>query len=90
MSAVKLSGSGTILACIYRSPDSDFHEFLCKLELIITEVHSKGKHLIPYGDLNVIFLQYSGNLRELQNLLLMYNLTNLVKSPARITSHPNS
>ena len=42
MSAVELSDSGPILACIYRSSDSDLYEFLLKLELLITKVHSKG------------------------------------------------
>jgi hypothetical protein len=55
MSAVELSGSGSILACICRSPDSDFYEFLRKLEILITKVHSKGKRLILCGDLNVNF-----------------------------------
>ena len=35
VSAVEISDFGTILACIYRSPDSDFYEFLCKLETLI-------------------------------------------------------
>lgn len=56
MSAVELSGSGTILACIYRSSDSNSYEFLiCKLELLITKVHSKRKRLIFCGDLNINF-----------------------------------
>ena len=76
MSVVELPDSGTILAYIYRSPDSAFYEFLCKLELLITKVHSKGKCLILCGDLNFNFLQYSGKFHELQNLLLMYNLIN--------------
>jgi hypothetical protein len=38
---------------------------------------------------NVNFLQNSGKLQKLQNLLLMYNLENTVKSP-RITSHSKS
>ena len=45
MSVVELPDSGTILACIYRSPDSDFHAFLHKLELLITKVHIKGRKL---------------------------------------------
>ena len=46
ISAVELPDIDTILACIYRSPDSDFYEFLCRLELLILKVSSKGKHLI--------------------------------------------
>ena len=64
MSTVELSDSGPILACIYRSPDSDIYKFLLKLELLITKVNSKGKRLILCGDLNVNFLQYSKNCKN--------------------------
>jgi hypothetical protein len=90
MSAVELSDTSIILACFYKSPDSDFYEFLRKLELLITNICSKGKHLILRGDLNVNFLQCSGKLQELQNLLLMNYLKNIVKSQNRITSHTKS
>jgi len=90
ISAVELSDIDTILACIYRSPDSDFYEFLHKLELLILKVSSKGKCLILCGDLNVNFLQYSGKLLDLQNLLLMNNLIYVVKSPMRISNHSAS
>jgi hypothetical protein len=90
ISVVEVSDIGTILACIYRSPHSDFYEFLHKLELLIYKVSSKGKRLILCGDLNVNFLQYSGKLLHLQNLLLMNNLINIVKSPTRISNHSTS
>jgi len=38
----------------------------------------------------LIFLQYSGKLQDLQNLLPMNNLINIVKSPTRISSHTKS
>ena len=90
VSAVELSDFPTIVACIYRSPDRDFYEFLSKLEVLITKVYSKGKCLILCGDLNINFLQHNGKLHDLQNLLLMNSLTNVVKSPTRITSHTKS
>ena len=87
ISAVELSDIDTILACIYRSPDSDFYKFLHKLELLILKVSSKGKRLILCGDLNVNFIRYSGKLADLQNLLFTNNLINAVKSPRRISNH---
>jgi hypothetical protein len=69
ISAVELSDIDSTLACIYRSPDSDFYEFLHKLELLILKVSSKEKSLILCCDLNVNFTQYRGKLLELQNLL---------------------
>ena len=76
-----------MLACIYRSPDSDFYAFLHTLELLIFKVSSKEKRLILCGDLNVNFLQHSSKLLDLQNLLHMNNLINIVKSPTRISNH---
>jgi len=90
VSAVELADFDIILACIYRSPDSDFYEFVGKLETLITRVFSKGKRLILYGDLNINILQHSGKLQELLNLLTMNNLINVVKFPTRITSHTKS
>ena len=49
------------------------------------EVQSKGINLFLCGDWNVNFLQKCPNLLDLKNLLLMYNLENMVDSPTRIT-----
>ena len=64
VSAVELADFGIILACIYRSPDSDFYEFLGKLEALITRVFSKGKRLILCGDLNINFLKIVENCKN--------------------------
>jgi len=58
--------------------------------LLILKVSSKGKCLILCGDLNVNFMQQSGKLLDLQNLLLTNNLINVVKSPTRISNHSAS
>ena len=76
ISVVELLEFHTILACIYRSPESDFYEFLNKLEALIVKVYSRGKCLILCGDWNVNFLYQNGKLQDLQNLLLMNNLIN--------------
>jgi hypothetical protein len=89
ISAVELLDFQTILVCIYRSPDSDFCDFLNKLEELIVKVVSKRKRLIMCGDWNVNFLEKSGKLLDLQNLLIMNNLINVIETP-RITSHSKS
>ena len=43
VSAVELSDIDTILACIYKSPDSDFYKFLHKLELLILKSFFRRK-----------------------------------------------
>jgi hypothetical protein len=42
MSAIELPDNNTIIACIYRAPDSDFYTFLHNLEWLIFKVFSKG------------------------------------------------
>jgi len=86
LSVVELFEHHIILACIYRSPDSDFYEFLNKLEALIVKASSKAKCVILCGDWNVNFLHQNGKLQDLQNLLRMNNLTNVIKVPTRITS----
>jgi len=90
ISVIELLEFHTILACIYRSPESDFYDFLNKLEELIVKVYSKGKYSILCGDWNVNFLHMNGKLQYLQNLLLMNNLINVIESPTRITSHSKS
>ena len=90
LSAVEIIDFNFIVACIYRSPNGKFEEFLNKLESVIGKVQSRGKHILLCGDWNINFLQHSGKLLELQNLLLMHNLVNIVKSPTRIMYNTSS
>jgi len=46
VSATELFTTNTILACICRSPDSDFYTFLHTLEVLISKVPSIGKNLV--------------------------------------------
>jgi len=85
VSAIELTDFNLIIVCIYRSPDGNFAEFLSRLEEVICKVQSKGINLFLCGDWNANFLLNSPNLLDLKNLLLMYNLENMVDSPTRIT-----
>jgi exonuclease III len=57
------------------------------LEVVIQKVQLKKKKLILCGDWNINFLEDSVRLRELKNLLRMYNLVNIATSPTRITNN---
>jgi hypothetical protein len=74
-----------IVICIYRSPDGKLGTFLNKLELIIQKLMMKFKTLILCGDWNINFFQTSSHTKELNNLLLRYNLKHIVNVPTRIT-----
>ena len=53
-------------------------------------MQSRGKHILFCGDCNINFVQRSGKLVELQNLLIMHNLVNTVKKPTRIMHNTSS
>jgi hypothetical protein len=74
-----------LIVCIYRSSKEEFDKFLNKLEMLIQKLLKKDKILILCGDWNIDFLSDNGNLNDLKDLLLRYNLINTVQSPARIT-----
>jgi hypothetical protein len=59
--------------------------FLNKLELVLQMLIVKYKTLILCGDWNINLLQPSPHTRELNNLLLRYNLKHIVSVPTRIT-----
>lgn len=87
LSAIEVENINVVIICIYRTPDSNFQNFLHKLEIVIQKLTGKNKSFILCGDWNVDFLQSSSNLLNLHNLLLMYNLVNIIKEPTRVTKH---
>ena len=85
LSAIELVRYTIIVICIYRSPDGKIDTFFNKLEMIIQKLAGKHKTLILCGDWNINFLQTSPHTRELNNLLLQYNLKHTVNVPTRIS-----
>jgi exonuclease III len=85
LSVTELVKYAVIVICIYRSPDGKIDTFLNKSELIVQKLMVKCKTLILCGDWNVNFLQTNSHTRELNNLLLQYNLKHVVNVPTRIT-----
>jgi len=84
MSLIELSGYKLCIVCIYRSPDGQFGKFLNKLELVIQKLLIKNNILILCGDWNIDFLHDDGNLKDLTDLLLRYNLVNIAQSLTRV------
>jgi exonuclease III len=84
MSLKQLPGYKLCMVCVCRSPDGQFDKFLNKLELVIQKLLMKDKILILCGDWNIDFLHEDGNLKDLTDPLLRYNLVNTVQFPSRI------
>jgi exonuclease III len=90
MSLTELPGYKLRIVCVYRSSDGQFNKFLNKLELVVQKLLIKDKILILCGEWNIDFLHEDGNLKDLTDLLLRYNLVNAVQSPTRITKSTNT
>jgi len=76
MLLIELPGYKVYIVFVYRSPDREFDIFLNKLELVIQKLLMKDKILKLCGDWNIDFLHEDGNLKDLTDRLLRYNLVN--------------
>jgi hypothetical protein len=85
MTLIELPEYKLLIVCIYRSPKEELDKFLNKLEMVIQKLIKKDKILILCGDWNIDFPSDNGNLNDLKDLLLRYNLINTVQSPTKIT-----
>jgi hypothetical protein len=90
ISAVEIVNYILTVVCVYRSPDGDFSIFLKNLELVIQKTKVRKRRLILCGDWNINFMQRSKRMRDLQELLILYNLANTVRSPTRVTKNSAS
>jgi hypothetical protein len=52
---------------------------------VIKTVEARNKRLILCGDWNINFMQESVRLHDMQELLLLHNLVNTVRSSTRVT-----
>ena len=85
LSVIELVRYAIIVICIYRSPDGKIDTFFNKLEMSKQKQIVKHKTLIVSGDWNINFIQTSPHTRDLNNMLLRYNLKHTVNVPTRIT-----
>jgi len=84
--ALKLS-FGTRNICIlalYRAPSGKFRTFLLQLDTVLQSLYTPRLHFIICGDIDINYLNESGNKNQLDNLLLSYNLTSIINFLTRI------
>jgi hypothetical protein len=86
--AVKLiiNSLNMFIIAIYRAPTGNFHYFLQKLDNILQSFSTPVSHIIICGDLNINYLVENEQKKQLDNLLLMYNLVSIVNFPTRINN----
>ena len=78
----------TLVLCIitvYRSPSGNFNRFLEIMDAVLQSVYSPSLDIIICGDININYLETNEQRKQLDNLLLLYNLVAIVDFPTRLT-----
>ena len=74
---------------IYRAPTGNFEVFLNRLDNILKTLYKADSKLIVCGDTNIDYLSHSEKKRQLDTVLLSYNLFAIVHFPSR-SQHQSS
>jgi len=70
---------------VYRSPSGNFNRFLETLDAV-QFVYSPSLGIIICGDININYLVITEQRKQLDNLLLLYNLVGIVDFPTRLSN----
>jgi exonuclease III len=87
---LKLSTFNIYTVTVYRAPCGNFNSFLNGLDSIIKSIDKIERKLIICGDINIDYLTVSDRRRQLDALLLSYNLTATVKFPTRVQNQSST
>ena len=68
---------------VYRSPSGNFNHFLQSLDTILQTLYTPALSFIICGDININYLVVNEQRKQLDNLLLLYNLIGIVDFPRR-------
>ena len=84
------AGNGSCLVgAIYRSPGTNLEEFCVEMDLLMSKIEMKEKHIILMGDFNIDLLRvedHSGTHSFFSNMTA-HNLLPSILRPTRITEH---
>jgi hypothetical protein len=78
------------IMAVYRAPMGNFNLFLNRLDDIIRTLYKVDSKLIICGDINIDYLTDSDKKRQLDAMLLTYNLSAIVQFPTRTQSHSST
>ena len=74
------------LITMYRAPTGNFNFFLQNLDNVLQFLYTPASHIIICGELNNNYSVENEQKTQLDNLLLIYNLTGIVNFPSRINN----
>jgi hypothetical protein len=75
-----------LIITVYSAPSGNFNYFLQQLDNILQSLSTSASHIIICGDLNINYLIENPQKRQLDNLLLLYNLKSIVDFPTRTSN----
>jgi hypothetical protein len=80
---LELIPSNIKIMTIYRAPSGNFEIFLNKLDTILSTLYKTDLKLVICGDININYLVDSERKRQLDAMLLSYNLFAIIDVPTR-------
>lgn len=80
------NGERVYVIVVYRTPDSDFGEFIHSLETLFYKIYNIKHRYIICGDVNINFLENSNNKHTLIDFFATYNIKHHINTATRITS----
>ena len=84
---LKLNKKNIVILCIYRAPSVDFDYFLNKFHDILNSLHNYRMEFIICGDINMNYLETNNKKKQLDYLLVTYNLIGTVYFPTRTANN---
>jgi exonuclease III len=83
--AVKLQSAGQniCIVAIYRRPSGNFVHFLNSLDRVLNTICGPGVEFIICGDININYLQDTPKKKQLNSLLLSFNIFSIIDFPTR-------
>ena len=85
-----MKGGKVYIIAVYRTPDSNFTEFINRLEILFHKIYNKKHSYILAGDVNVNFLENCSEKRSLINFFSSYNMIHHIDCATRITRYSNT
>ena len=80
---LKINASPVCVITVYRSPLGNFNHSLQSLDAVLQTLYTPAQSFIICGDVNINYLVVSEQRKQLDNLLLLYNLVSIVNFPTR-------
>jgi hypothetical protein len=77
------AGQHICIVAIYRAPSGNFVHFLNSLDRVLNTICGSGVDFIICGDININYLQNAPKKKQLNSLLLSFNLFSITDFPTR-------